>query len=51
MRCAGAWNPADVDEPRVQTGMRAHIAAYEAGYTLFDTAEIYTRGECEKVLG
>jgi len=27
------------------------IAAYEAGYTLFDNANIYGRGEAEKILG
>jgi predicted oxidoreductase len=51
MRCLGTWTPSEVTEARVQAGMKAHIAAYEAGYTLFDTADIYCRGECEKVLG
>jgi predicted oxidoreductase len=32
-------------------GRRALIAAYEAGYTLFDTANVYGRGEAEKYLG
>ena len=30
---------------------RAVIAAYEAGYTLFDNADIYCRGEAERILG
>ncbi len=32
-------------------GRRAVIAAYEAGYTLFDHADIYCRGVCESVFG
>jgi predicted oxidoreductase len=32
-------------------GYRAIIAAYEAGYTLFDNADIYAHGESERVLG
>ena len=32
-------------------GRRAVIAAYEAGYTLFDNADIYGRSEAEKILG
>jgi predicted oxidoreductase len=32
-------------------GHRAIIAAYEAGYTLFDTADIYCGGEAERILG
>jgi predicted oxidoreductase len=32
-------------------GHRAVIAAYEAGYTLFDNADIYCGGEAERILG
>src|SRR5664280_427834 len=32
-------------------GRRAIIAAYEAGYTLFDNADIYCQGEAERILG
>ena len=32
-------------------GKRAVFAAYEAGYTLFDNADIYGQGEAEKILG
>lgn len=32
-------------------GRRAVTAAYEAGYTLFDNADIYGGGEAEKMLG
>jgi predicted oxidoreductase len=32
-------------------GRRAVQAAYEAGYTLFDNADVYGKGEAEKILG
>lgn len=39
----GPLDPAD--------GRRAVHAAVEAGYTLFDNADIYGRGECERIFG
>jgi predicted oxidoreductase len=51
MRITGTWNPAEVDEEATKTGIRSVIAAYEAGYTLFDHADIYCRGKCEEVHG
>ena len=33
------------------TGMAAVRAAYDAGFTLFDNADIYGRGECERIFG
>ena len=61
LRCTrlayGAWrlvstmNPAEVTPEREAEGRRASIAAYEAGYTLFDHADIYCRGVAEKVFG
>ena len=50
-RSAGTSNPAEVTTESDATGRRAIIAAYEAGYTLFDNAEIYCRGVCEEILG
>ncbi len=50
-RLAGTWNPAEVTPEGRAAGMRAVIAAYEAGYTLFDNANIYCRGEAEGILG
>ena len=52
----GCWrlvsmNPAEVTPEHEATGRRAVIAAYEAGYTLFDHADIYGRGGCERVFG
>jgi predicted oxidoreductase len=51
MRCVRTWNPAEVTPERFEDAVSQHIAAYEAGYTLFDTADIYCRGKCEEVLG
>jgi predicted oxidoreductase len=50
-RIAGSWNPADVTPDLEAAGRRAVIAAYEAGYTLFDNADIYCRGVAETILG
>jgi len=50
-RVAGSWNPAEVTAESRAAGHRAIIAAYEAGYTLFDNADIYSRGEAERILG
>src|SRR5215207_533833 len=53
----GAWrlvstmNPAEVTPEREAEGRRAVVAAYEAGYTLFDHSDIYCRGVCERVFG
>jgi len=50
-RVAGAEHPRDVTEASQAAGRRAIAAAYEAGFTLFDNADIYCRGVCETVLG
>jgi predicted oxidoreductase len=50
-RVAGTWNPDDVTDASREAGRRAIIAAYEAGYTLLDTADIYCHGESERILG
>ena len=46
----GCWRLADNKEES-GSGRRAVEAAYEAGYTLFDNANIYGGGEAEKILG
>jgi predicted oxidoreductase len=51
MRVAGTWNPDDVTPGRWEQGEKAIIAAYEAGYNLFDHADIYCRGRCEEIHG
>ena len=50
-RVAGTWNPAEVTDASRKAGRQAIIAAYEAGYTLFDNADIYCAGEAERLFG
>ena len=50
-RVAGTWDPTEVTPESRAAGLRAIFAAYEAGYTLFDNADIYCAGEAERVLG
>jgi predicted oxidoreductase len=50
-RLAGTWNPAEITPQGRDVGRQAAIAAFEAGYTLFDNADIYCRGEAEQILG
>ena len=51
----GCWrlagNPPSSSPDAYAAGKRAVAAAYEAGCTLFDNANIYGRGEAEKILG
>jgi len=53
----GCWRLADSLDakdvtPQVEaSGRRAVHAAYDAGYTLFDNADIYSNGACERILG
>jgi len=51
MRIAGGWDPAQVTAEDRARGRRAVIAAWEAGYRLFDHADIYCRGMCETIYG
>ena len=50
-RIAGTWTPAEVTPEARANGRKAVLAAYEAGYTLFDQADIYCDGETEKIFG
>lgn len=50
-RVAGTWNPAEVTPASRENGIHAIATAYEAGFTLFDNADIYCRGEAETILG
>ncbi|MGD0897957.1 MAG: aldo/keto reductase [Thermoguttaceae bacterium] len=52
----GCWriagnHPAQLTPQQADAGRRAVIAAYEAGYTLFDHADIYGRGVAETLFG
>lgn len=51
MRIAATWNPSEITAERREAAHRSVIAAYEAGYTLFDHADIYCHGECESLHG
>jgi predicted oxidoreductase len=51
MRIAGGWDPARVTAEDRRRGREAVVAAFEAGYRLIDTADIYCRGACEEILG
>ena len=50
-RICGTWDPSQVIPDRAAAGKRAVVAAYEAGYTLFDHSDIYCRGMCETLFG
>jgi predicted oxidoreductase len=50
-RIAGTWNAAEVAADAEVAGRRAVLSAYEAGYTLFDHADIYCDGMGEKIFG
>lgn len=50
-RIAGASNPSEVTPQLFEKGKKAIISAYEAGYTLFDNADVYSGGVAEKILG
>lgn len=51
MRIAGTWNPAEIDATRAAAAKRMLATAIDAGYTLFDHADIYCRGGCEDLFG
>ena len=50
-RIAGTWDKSAVTPEAEAHGVQAAIAAYEAGYTLFDHADIYCDGVAERVFG
>ena len=49
-RIAGA-SPADLTPAKEAAGRQAVVAAYEAGYTFFDHADVYGRGGAELLFG
>jgi predicted oxidoreductase len=51
MRVAGTWDPASFSPDLEREGVKAILAAYDAGYTFFDHADIYGRGLCESIHG
>jgi predicted oxidoreductase len=51
MRIAGGWEPEKVTAEDEKRGVTAVIAAWEAGYRLFDHADIYCDGVGETIFG
>lgn len=49
MGLTGTWNAADMNPEREKRAITAFEAAYEAGITLYDHADIYGGGTCEEV--
>ena len=47
----GCWRIAETEEMGRTVGREAILAAYEAGYTLFDHADIYCQGRAETAFG
>jgi predicted oxidoreductase len=50
-RIAGTWSPSEITPLSRAEGRQAVLSAYEAGYTVFDHADIYCDGEAEKLFG
>jgi len=51
MRVSGTWERDRLTSDLESGGRRAILAAYEAGYTHFDNADIYGNGLCEEIFG
>lgn len=51
MRVSGVWERARFTPEHEAAGRAAILAAYEAGYTHFDHADIYGNGVCEEIFG
>jgi len=48
MKIGGSWGPAPLTQADKDAAVKAVAAAYEQGITLFDHADIYTRGKSEE---
>ncbi|HRF46669.1 MAG TPA: aldo/keto reductase [Anaerolineales bacterium] len=51
MSLGGGWNSDPISRADLEAGARAVDAALAAGITMFDHADIYTRGKAETVFG
>ena len=49
MSLTGTWNPAEMNAEREKRAVQAFEAAFEAGITFYDHADIYGGGTCEEV--
>src|SRR5258708_5630595 len=50
-RLAGSTEPAEATEETATRGAAAVVAAYDAGFTLFDHADVYCEGLAETIFG
>ena len=50
-RITGTWERDEVTPEGIKHGKQAVIAAYEAGYSIFDHADIYCGGRSEEIFG
>lgn len=50
-RLAGTWDASAINEEKEKQAETAVMAAIEAGFTLFDHADIYCNGEAERLFG
>jgi predicted oxidoreductase len=50
-RLAGTWNAAAIDDERRKQAETAVMTAIDAGFTVFDHADIYCDGEAEQLFG
>src|ERR1041385_3876968 len=50
-RIAGTWEAARVTPEAEASGRKSVIAAFDAGFTLFDLADIYCEGASERIFG
>jgi len=48
MKIGGSWGPEPLTQDIKKAAVKAVVAAYEQGITLFDHADIYTRGKSEE---
>lgn len=51
MRISGSWDRNDVDEDVTRRAIKMVETAFDAGYTLFDNADIYGDTACESLFG
>ena len=50
-RLAGPWTAANLPPDVEERGKKAVLAAFEAGFTLFDLADVYSDGAAETIFG
>jgi len=50
-RLGGTWDAAQVTPDSEAQGRRAVVTAFEAGYTVFDHADVYCDGVAERIFG